>query len=137
MPSRAFVPAPLVEAQPRVYKAFRGRQLKGIALGLGGAAVSLALFGRFGEIGYLMTFLGAMPGFAYGYFQPQGKPVEYWLAVQWRYFTTPQEWGARPPETLSRRLREAKENAKARWRAGVYLLLRHWAPRKERKSRVR
>ncbi len=136
MPSRAFVPAPLVEAQPRVYKSFRGRQMKGIALGLVGAATSLLLFGRWGEIGYPLAFMASLPGFAYGYFQPQGKPVEYWLRVQWRFFTTPQRWGVIPPPTLRHQLATRRKHVRSLWRAGVYLLLRRWAQRKERKPRA-
>ncbi|MFZ5823887.1 MAG: PrgI family protein [Bacillota bacterium] len=131
------MPAPLVEAQPRVYKSFRGRQMKGIALGLGGAAISLLLFGRLAEIGYLLAFTAALPGFAYGYYQPQGQPLEYWLRVQWCYFTTPQQWGAAPPPTFGRRLAARRQHVHSLWRAGVYLLLRRWATRKERKPRVR
>lgn len=137
MPSRAFVPAPLVEAQPRVYKAFRGRQLRGIALGLAGAATSLLIFGRFGDVGYLLTFVAALPGFAYGYFQPQGKPLEYWVLVQWRYFTTSQHWGASPPATLRSRMSQVWRHVHSLWRAGIYLLLRRVTKRKERKPRVR
>lgn len=137
MPSRAFVPAPLVEAQPRVYKSFRGRQVKGIALGLGGAAISHLLFSGFANMGYLLTFLAALPGFAYGYYQPQGKPLEYWVQVHWRYFTTPQYLGASQPPTIQSRLTTTRLQINSLWRAGVYLLLRRWAHRKERKPRVR
>lgn len=90
MPTRAFVPAPLVDAQPRVYKSFRGRQLRGIAFGLAGAAVGLALMGTQEFTGYALAFLMALPGFAYGYYQPEGRPVEYWLRVLIRYYTQPQ-----------------------------------------------
>ncbi|HEY3366002.1 MAG TPA: hypothetical protein VGK74_13175 [Symbiobacteriaceae bacterium] len=89
MPSRAFVPVPLTDAQPRVYKSFRGRQLKGILLGLSGAAISLWLFGMKDFTGYALAFLMGLPGFAYGYYQPQGKPVEYWGRVLLRYYTAP------------------------------------------------
>lgn len=90
MPSRAFVPAPLVEAQPRVFKSFRGRQLKGIAMAVAGVAVVLVFFGMRDFSGYALAFAAALPGFAYGYYQPQGKPVEYWLRVLIRYYTAPQ-----------------------------------------------
>lgn len=90
MPKRAFVPAPLIQAQPRVYKSFRGRQLQGILLALVGAFLSLALFGAKDFTGYACMFLTALPGFLYGYYQPQGQPVEYWLRVLWRFYTSPQ-----------------------------------------------
>lgn len=96
MPQRAFVPVPLIEAQPRIYKAFRGRQLRGILLGTGGAMLGLLLFGLHDPIGYLGTFVVALPGFAYGYFQPHGKPVEYWLRVWWRFYTSAQMLTASP-----------------------------------------
>ncbi|HWI63663.1 MAG TPA: PrgI family protein [Symbiobacteriaceae bacterium] len=89
MPNRAFVPVPLIEAQPRVYKSFRGRQLKGIALGLAGAAAGLAVVGA-RDIGYAVAFLLALPGFAYGYYRPEGRPVEYWLRLVWRFYSKPQ-----------------------------------------------
>lgn len=95
------------------------------------------LFGRLGDLGYLLTFISAVPGFAYGYYQPQGKPLEYWLMVQWRYFTSPQQWGAGPPIKLADRLREARQHVHSLWRAGSYLLLRRLAQRKERKPRAR
>lgn len=90
MPNRAFVPAPLVEAQPRVYRSFRGRQLKGLLFGACGAVVSLVVLGASDFMGYAVAFLAALPGFAYGYYHPQGKPVEYWLQVLYRYYTAPQ-----------------------------------------------
>jgi hypothetical protein len=96
LPSRAFVPAPLTEAQPRVYRSFRGRQLQGILLGAGGAVISLAVFGMSDFIGYALAFAAALPGFAYGYYQPQGKPVEYWVRVLLRYYLTPQVITAHP-----------------------------------------
>jgi hypothetical protein len=96
MPQRAFVPAPLTEAQPRIYRSFRGRQLHGILLGAGGALVSLTLFGMRDVTGFALAFLAALPGFAYGYYQPQGKPVEYWVRVLWRYYTSPQSITAHP-----------------------------------------
>jgi hypothetical protein len=96
VPSRAFVPVPLIEAQPRVYKSFRGRQMKGIIIGLGCATLCVMVFGVSNFAGYLMTFLGALPGFAYGYFQPQGKPLEYWLRVLLRYYTQPQILSSAP-----------------------------------------
>jgi len=96
MPQRAFMPAPLIEAQPRIYKAFRGRQLRGILLGTGGAILGTMLFGLHDPTGYLGTFVAALPGFAYGYFQPHGKPVEYWLRVWWLFYTSPQMLTASP-----------------------------------------
>ncbi|HYF93433.1 MAG TPA: PrgI family protein [Symbiobacteriaceae bacterium] len=96
MPTRAFVPVPLVDAQPRVYKSFRGRQLKGIAFGVAGAAVGLLLMRTHDFAGYLLAFLMALPGFAYGYYQPDGRPLEYWLRVVVRYYTKPQIISASP-----------------------------------------
>lgn len=90
MPQRAFVPAPLTEAQPRVYKSFRGRQLSGILFGAAGATLSVLTVGVSDILGYAATFLAALPGFAYGYYQLQGKPVEYWIGVLVRYYTKPQ-----------------------------------------------
>jgi hypothetical protein len=98
MPYRAFVPAALVEAQPRVYRSFRGRQLKGLLMGAGGAGLVLILIGARDLTGYVLAFLAALPGFAYGYYQPQGRPVEYWLQVYRSYYTKPQRiTAARPP----------------------------------------
>jgi hypothetical protein len=97
MPSRAFVPAALIEAQPRVYKSFRGRQLQGLLMGAGGAALMLAVFGVRDFSGYALAFVAALPGFAYGYYQPQGRPLEYWLRVQYRYFASAQRLTAVRP----------------------------------------
>jgi hypothetical protein len=87
---RAFVPAPLIEAQPRVYKSFRGRQLKGLLMGTGGAIVVLALFGLRNPVGHALAFLATLPGFAYGYYQPEGRPLEDWIKLIYRFYATPQ-----------------------------------------------
>jgi hypothetical protein len=86
----------LIEAEPRVYKSFRGRQLKGLMFGAAGAAVGLVAFGMRDFVGYATAFLLALPGFAYGYYQPQGKPVEFWLRVLYRYYTGSQRLTAAP-----------------------------------------
>jgi hypothetical protein len=96
LPSRAFVPVPLIEAEPRIYKSFRSRQLKGILFGAAGAAVGLVALGVRDFAGYASAFLLALPGFAYGYYRPQGKPVEYWLRVLYRFYSTPQRLSAAP-----------------------------------------
>ena len=93
MPTRAFVPAPLSQAEPRVYRSFRGRQLKGLLLAAGGAALGLVVFGARSPAGFGATFLMTLPGFAFGYYQPDGRPVEHWLRVQWQYATRPRSWG--------------------------------------------
>ena len=103
MPGRAFIPGPLAQAQPRVYKALRGRQLKGLLLAGAGAVLGLVLFGFRDAAGFGATFLLSVPGFAYGYFQPEGKPVEYWLLVQIRYHWTTQRFGSVPPHSWWRR----------------------------------
>lgn len=100
MTRRAFVPAPLIEAQPRVYKSFRGRQLKGLLFGTGGAALMLALFGAKDFTGYALAFFAGLPGFAYGYFQPGGRPVEDWLKILLSYYASPQRISAVPPRAL-------------------------------------
>lgn len=99
MPGRAFIPGPLAQAQPRVYKSFRGRQVKGLVLAAAGAALGILIFGVRDISGYAFSFALALPGFAYGWFQPEGKPVEYWLQVLFRYYLTPQQYGAvrQPP----------------------------------------
>lgn len=99
MPGRAFIPGPLGQAQPRVYKSIRGRQLRGLLAAAGGAILGLAIFGAGDATGYGITFLMAVPGFAYGYFQPEGKPVEYWLLVVLRYHFSRQRITAYPPES--------------------------------------
>jgi len=103
MPGRAFIPGPLSQAQPRVYKSFRGRQVKGMLMAAGGAAIGLLLFGVREVAGFGATFALAVPGFAYGWFQPEGKPVEYWLQVLFRYYLTPQRYGGVPPTPPWRR----------------------------------
>lgn len=106
MPHRAFVPAPLLEAQPRVYRAFRGRQLKGlIAAGLGASLVAVTL-GMQDFHAYVLTFAAALPGFLYGYYQPQGRPIEFWLMVHYRYLAAPQVWSAAPGTGRFERLGE-------------------------------
>ena len=95
MPNRAFIPGPLGQAQPRVYKSFRGRQVRGLLMAAAGAALGLLIFGARDAAGYGLTFLMAVPGFAYGYFQPEGKPLEYWFLVLLRYHFTPQLFGPR------------------------------------------
>ena len=97
MTRRAFVPAALVEAQPRVYKSFRGRQLKGLLFGAGGAVLVLIFVGLQEFTGYALAFLAALPGFAYGYYQPQGRPVEDWLKILYRFYATSQLISAAPP----------------------------------------
>lgn len=97
MTRRAFVPAALIEAQPRIYKSFRGRQLKGLLLGAGGAALVLILVGLSDFTGYALAFLAALPGFAYGYYQPEGRPVEEWLLVLYRFYATSQRISCVPP----------------------------------------
>lgn len=104
MPGRAFIPGPLAQAQPRVYKSFRGRQVKGMVLAAGGALVGITIFGVKEITGYAATFALALPGFAYGWFQPEGKPVEYWLWVLVRFYLTPQRYGAARPVPFRRRL---------------------------------
>lgn len=93
MPGRAFIPGPLAQAQPRVYKSLRGRQLHGLLTAGAGVVAGLLLFGGRDLSGYALSFMLALPGFAYGYFQPEGKPVEYWLRVLIRYHFTPQRMG--------------------------------------------
>lgn len=133
MPTRAFVPAPLVEAEPRVFKSFRGRQLKGITLGACGAAVILATFGVQDFTGYALAFLATLPGFAYGYYHPQGKPVEYWVRVWVLYYLTP------------RLMTSSPSAARPRWRLflgqitpvlkALPAVIRHtWRRRKEHKA---
>lgn len=85
MPGRAFIPGPLAQAQPRVYKSFRSRQMKGIATAAAGAGLVLWLLGAREVTGYMLAFLAALPGFAYGYYEPEGKPVEYWVRVWFQY----------------------------------------------------
>lgn len=97
MTRRAFVPSALIEAQPRIYKSFRGRQLKGLMIGAGGAALVLIPMGVKDLSGYLLAFLAALPGFAYGYYKPEGKPVEEWLMVLVRFYATSQRISAVPP----------------------------------------
>jgi len=100
---RAFVPAPLIDAQPRVYKSFRGRQLKGLLMGTGGAGVVLAFFGLRDPVGQVLAFLATLPGFAYGYYEPEGRPVEDWLKLIYRYHATPQcitTGGPRPQKSF-------------------------------------
>lgn len=46
--------------------------------------------------GYALAFLMALPGFAYGYYQPDGRPLEYWLRVLVRYYRQPQVISASP-----------------------------------------
>lgn len=94
MPGRAFIPGPLAQAQPRVYKALRGRQLKGLIIAGAGVIAGLIIFGVKDVSAYGATFLLAVPGFAYGYFQPEGKPVEYWVLVQLRFHFTGQRFGS-------------------------------------------
>ena len=91
MPGRAFIPGPLAQAQPRVYRSLRGRQLWGLLLSAAGAGLGLLLFGAQDVTGYGATFLLAVPGFAYGYFHPEGKPVEYWLKVILRFYLAPRQ----------------------------------------------
>jgi hypothetical protein len=76
-----------------VYKALRGRQLRGLLAAAAGAGLGLLIFGAREVSAYGATFLLAVPGFAYGYFQPEGKPVEYWLLVLIRYHFTVQRLG--------------------------------------------
>jgi hypothetical protein len=87
-----------------VYKSFRGRQVRGILVAAAGATVGLLIFGARDAAGYGLTFLMAVPGFAYGYFQPEGKPVEYWFLVLLRYHFTPQMFGPRSEAPPLRRL---------------------------------
>lgn len=89
MPNRAFIPGPIAQAQPRVYKSFRGRQLRGLILAAVSAGVAIMVFGVRDLMGYGATFLATIPGLAYGYYQPDGKPVEYWLRTALRYHTRP------------------------------------------------
>lgn len=124
MPSRAFVPAPLTEAQPRVYKSFRGRQIQGILVGALGAAISLKVVGAQDAVGYFSTFLAALPGFAYGYYQPHGRPVEYWAAVLWRYYTKSQRWSMRSSESWFRQVStDVRMRLRALWFVAVSRLL--------------
>jgi hypothetical protein len=65
-------------------------------MGVGGATVCLMIFGMKDFTDYALAFLAGLPGFAYGYYQPHGKPVEYWTLVLWRYYTKPQAITAHP-----------------------------------------
>jgi hypothetical protein len=119
MPGRAFIPGPLAQAQPRVYKSFRGRQVKGLLLAAAGTALGLLVVGAKDASSYAFTFALALPGFAYGWFQPEGKPVEYWLQVLLRYYLTPQQFGAvrQPPrwrQLMSRAVLMARAALRAR-----------------------
>ena len=133
MPTRAFVPVPLTDAQPRVYKSFRGRQLKGLLMAVAGVAVSLSNLGAKDFAGYALAFFLALPGFAYGYYYPQGKPVEYWLRVLYRYYTAPQV------------LTSQRQATWPRWRiflaqfdpvftAALTLIRQRWQRRKEKRT---
>lgn len=104
MPNRAFIPGPLAQAQPRVYKSFRARQVRGLLLAAGGAGLALLIVGARDLTGYMITFLAAVPGFAYGYFEPDGKPVEYWLRVIFRYYMRPRVHASAPVPWFHRRL---------------------------------
>lgn len=102
MPNRAFIPGPLAKAQPRVYKSFRARQIRGLLMAAGGAGVALLIAGAHDLTGYMITFMAAVPGFAYGYFEPEGKPVEYWLRVVLRYHLRPRVQASAPAPGLRR-----------------------------------
>lgn len=117
MPDRAFIPAPLIDAQPRVFKSYRGRQMKGIAAAVIGAGLGIWLIGVSEPPGLFAAFLLALPGFAYGYYRPNGQPVEYWLRVLVRYHLAPRRLSAARPRGLLRRL-----ELKPRLRAARYLL---------------
>jgi hypothetical protein len=133
MPARAFVPVPLVEAQPRVYGSFRGRQMRGIGIGLAGAALSLYFIGANNFLGYGLTFIAALPGFAYGYYQPQGKPLEYWLVVLVRFHFTPQRVTASPQGLMP--VMKGRLQAIKFWLRAVLVLLTH--PRGKRRRDYR
>jgi hypothetical protein len=126
MPGRAFIPGPLAQAQPRVYKSIRGRQLRGLLLAATGAGLGLVIFGAGDVTGYGATFLMAVPGFAYGYFQPEGKPVEYWFLVILRYHFTSQRLGAGRGGSAAQRL-----YLKARWALGIARRARRMGKHKE------
>ncbi|HWI51277.1 MAG TPA: PrgI family protein [Symbiobacteriaceae bacterium] len=120
MTRRAFVPAPLIDAQPRVYRSFRGRQLKGLLYGTGGAVLVIALVGIKDFTGYALAFLAALPGFAYGYFQPDGRPVEDWMKIIFRYHASPQRiTNVSPRRTWNWRVLRAQFDPiiNAAWRA--------------------
>lgn len=92
--------------------------MKGLIMAAGGALVGLLLFGVRDVAGYGATFALALPGFAYGWFQPEGKPVEYWLRVVLRYYLTPQQYGAvRSVPTWRQRLSKAALMIRAALRA--------------------
>jgi hypothetical protein len=104
MPGRAFIPGPIAQAEPRVYKSFRPRQIRGLMLAAVGAVTIGLIFGIKDVLGVTMTFTAALPGFAYGYYEPDGKPVEYWLRVVWRFHAQPRRFTAFRPRPHRRRL---------------------------------
>lgn len=119
MPGRAFIPGPLAQAQPRVYKSFRGRQVQGMLMAAAGGILGLLTFGVQDITGYGATFALALPGFAYGWFQPEGKPLEYWLRVLLRFHLTPQRIGSARPISAVRRMADRIQlMARAGLRAG-------------------
>jgi hypothetical protein len=81
------------------------------------ALVALLIFGARDITGYASVFLAAIPGLAYGYYQPDGKPVEYWLRTGWRYHIRPRVLSPVPKTPLMRRL-------KARMRFWLYVMTR-------------
>lgn len=99
MPGRAFIPGPLSTAQPRVYKSMRGRQITGLLMAVAGTGLGLTVFGASTLLAYALTFALAVPGFAYGYFQPDGRPVEQWLRVLLRFYLGTAR--ARPPLSMA------------------------------------
>lgn len=90
MPGPAFVPADLRQAEGRTWRQFYPRQARGLAWGLAGGIIGTLTWGVRSPVGFLATALLALPGFAYGFYMPAGRPVEWWARVIWRYYTTPQ-----------------------------------------------
>lgn len=86
----AFVPANLGEAEGRTWRSFYPRQVRGLIAGALGGGLGALLWGVGTLPGFMATMLAALPGFAYGFYLPGGRPVEWWLRVYWRYYTAPQ-----------------------------------------------
>lgn len=90
MPGPAFVPAQLEQAEGRTWRNLYPRQARGLAWGCAGGVVGALLWGLSTPAGFVATAALALPGFAYGFYQPAGRPLEWWLRVTMRYYTTPQ-----------------------------------------------
>lgn len=89
MPSPAFIPGPLAQAEGRSFRNFYPRQVRGLVIGTAGGLLGAWFFGVGTPLHVALAFALALPGFAYGFFQPGGMPVEQWTRIRFRFLSRP------------------------------------------------